>query len=327
MDNFDNFDNFNNPMYYGYSIVLLFIFYYFQITYYCLKIIRFIIIHDFKEFNDVNDVNESNNHKIIIIGIAGRKGSGKDTIGDHLCKKYGFTKLALADPLKNACRDIFGFSDAQLYDQKDKEVADKYWGYSPRKIFQLVGTDLFRNELTRLAPTLDNIWERSIERKMYDLIDKGKKRIVITDIRFESNVEFVKKWSGDVWKVSRGNNQKIVVFSDPNEEHTSNFLNHVDNQIVLTIRKDKNNVIKNVMVNASSNDIHKCKQDVNQLIDLSVNNKLLPKVYNVNENMVILDNHESEDIEKLKVDVEIINNKSFLDLYNKVDEEITKMLS
>ena len=34
-----------------------------------------------------------------IIGISGRKYHGKDTIGDYLVNKYGYKKIAFADPI------------------------------------------------------------------------------------------------------------------------------------------------------------------------------------------------------------------------------------
>ena len=51
----------------------------------------------------------------MIIGIAGNAGSGKDTVADHLVKNHGFVKVSLADPLKRICREVFDFSDEQLW--------------------------------------------------------------------------------------------------------------------------------------------------------------------------------------------------------------------
>jgi len=47
----------------------------------------------------------------MIIGVAGNAGSGKDTVADHLVKHHGFVKVALADPLKRICREVFDFSE------------------------------------------------------------------------------------------------------------------------------------------------------------------------------------------------------------------------
>jgi hypothetical protein len=50
-----------------------------------------------------------------IIGITGKAGSGKDTVADILVREHGFVKVALADPMKRVCRDMFQFTDQQLW--------------------------------------------------------------------------------------------------------------------------------------------------------------------------------------------------------------------
>lgn len=42
---------------------------------------------------------------MLVLGIAGRKNAGKDTVGQYFCKKHGFTRLAFADPLKQEVQD------------------------------------------------------------------------------------------------------------------------------------------------------------------------------------------------------------------------------
>ena len=51
----------------------------------------------------------------MIIGLCGLAGSGKDTVADFLVKDHDFVKVACADPLKRICRDVFGFTDEQLW--------------------------------------------------------------------------------------------------------------------------------------------------------------------------------------------------------------------
>jgi hypothetical protein len=52
---------------------------------------------------------------MLIIGISGLAGSGKDTCADILVEDHGFVKVSFADPLKRICRDVFDFSDEQLW--------------------------------------------------------------------------------------------------------------------------------------------------------------------------------------------------------------------
>ena len=61
----------------------------------------------------------------MIIGISGQAGSGKDTVANFLLK-YGFVKVAFADPLKRIVKDIYAFTDEQLWGaSKYRSIPDK----------------------------------------------------------------------------------------------------------------------------------------------------------------------------------------------------------
>ena len=60
---------------------------------------------------------------IQLVGICGRKGSGKDTVADFISRRYGFEKRALAQPIKHICGYLFNFNEAQL-DGPLKEAID-----------------------------------------------------------------------------------------------------------------------------------------------------------------------------------------------------------
>lgn len=51
----------------------------------------------------------------MIIGISGIAGSGKDTLADFLVKENSFVKVALADPLKRIAKEVYEFTDDQLW--------------------------------------------------------------------------------------------------------------------------------------------------------------------------------------------------------------------
>jgi hypothetical protein len=139
----------------------------------------------------------------MIIGITGRKGSGKDTIGEYLINNHGYIRIGFADTLKQVCGMIFGFSDEQLYGSL-KEDTDDYWNHSPREILQKVGTDLFRNHAPKVLKYLDeDIWIRSVERKINNLKKEGNKKFVITDVRFQNELDFITKMNGVSLKVVR----------------------------------------------------------------------------------------------------------------------------
>jgi hypothetical protein len=51
----------------------------------------------------------------MLIGLCGQAGAGKSTVADFLVKNHGFVAVALADPLKRIAREVFDFSDTQLW--------------------------------------------------------------------------------------------------------------------------------------------------------------------------------------------------------------------
>lgn len=60
----------------------------------------------------------------MIIGLSGKARSGKDTVGRFLVQDSCFETIALAEPMKEFCREVFRFTEAQLHGD-DKEVVDK----------------------------------------------------------------------------------------------------------------------------------------------------------------------------------------------------------
>lgn len=51
----------------------------------------------------------------ILIGVSGVAGSGKDTVANYLVDRVGFIKVSFADPMKRIVRDVFDFSETQLW--------------------------------------------------------------------------------------------------------------------------------------------------------------------------------------------------------------------
>lgn len=140
----------------------------------------------------------------IIIGLTGHKQVGKDTIADYLCRTFGFKKLAFANPLKNAAREVFGFSDAQLYGDQ-KEVIDPFWNVTPREVLQVVGTDLFRLTLPQFIPQIGNqIWTRTLERQLQqERLQNPRQSFVVTDVRYPNEAEVVHRFGGILMRVER----------------------------------------------------------------------------------------------------------------------------
>ena len=119
--------------------------------------------------------------KKLVIGMIGKAGSGKDTVGDYLVKNYNFKKIALADPIKTLIKTTFMLDDHTVYDRVAREQPlEDFPEWSVRKLLQFIGTELFRNQFD------NDIWVKLLLKQIkcqnYD-------RIVVTDIRFPNESE------------------------------------------------------------------------------------------------------------------------------------------
>lgn len=177
-----------------------------------------------------------------LIGLHGKKQSGKDTTGEILSNISGYPTFAFADTLKKFCGEIFPELNYQdLWGpEKNKEkirvleidypkerVLQSYHEYlsrfmpsitdpevffrfcrdvfvnnrieftenfirikdSPRRLLQLIGTEFARG-------INDNIW---IEIAEQEYKDQGS--LIITDVRFKNEAEWIHKKGGSVIQI------------------------------------------------------------------------------------------------------------------------------
>lgn len=96
----------------------------------------------------------------MIVAFSGLAGVGKDTAADVLVREKAFVKVALADPLKRICADVFDFSTEQLWGPSNARNApdkryprgrhldqDQYVDLylTPRHALQKLGTEFGRD--------------------------------------------------------------------------------------------------------------------------------------------------------------------------------------
>ncbi len=141
---------------------------------------------------------------MVLIGLLGKKGSGKDTVADHLVHSNGYTKMAFAEPLKDACKTLFNFSEEQLYGDL-KEVIDDNWGVSPRTVLQFVGTDLIRKQMGSIMPQIgEKFWVHGLKvRYMNGLSKDPNFKCIVSDVRFQDEADMVMELGGIVVKLER----------------------------------------------------------------------------------------------------------------------------
>lgn len=114
----------------------------------------------------------------MIIGLAGYAGAGKDTVGEILVSDYGFKRVAFADSLKIIAKRLH------------------YWNGEKDNLGRLHLQELgqiLREELC------ESIWIDTVLRK----IDFDK-NYVITDVRYENELQTIKRYGGHVYRILRG---------------------------------------------------------------------------------------------------------------------------
>jgi len=115
----------------------------------------------------------------MIIGVAGKKRVGKDTVAAYISKKYGYRHVAFADKVKDIAGDLFGLNFFNM-SAEDKE--------KHRYIMQYIGDNL------RGLDSL--IWVKYVFRKYPD-------NIVISDVRYPNEVEYIQSQGGKVIHIIR----------------------------------------------------------------------------------------------------------------------------
>ena len=143
-----------------------------------------------------------------IIGLVGFISSGKGTVGDLLESK-GFYKDSFATPLKDACSVMFGWPRELLEGDTEvsrswREQQDSFWtekfgySFSPRLALQLMGTEAGRDVFHK------DIW-------VISLLNRSKnKDVVVTDVRFKNEIEYIQNNGGIVVRIKRGEDPEWV---------------------------------------------------------------------------------------------------------------------
>lgn len=127
----------------------------------------------------------------MIIGLTGKKGSGKSTVAGMLCEKYGYHLMSFATPIKDMLMAM-GLTEDEIYSVELKEKTIERFGKSPREMLQLLGTEFGRNLIA------DDIWVRVLEEKI-----EPSDHIVIDDVRFRNEAEMIRGKGGKIIRIER----------------------------------------------------------------------------------------------------------------------------
>lgn len=130
-----------------------------------------------------------------VVGIAGGLNSGKGTVS-AVFKRNGYMERNFADPLKRIVRDLFNIPTRELWGPSENRTP------TVRAMLQELGTDYAR----KYRP---NIWIDKMEESLAAFAEsglQGYRGIVIADVRFKNEVDFIHEIGGTTIFLIRPNN-------------------------------------------------------------------------------------------------------------------------
>lgn len=130
-----------------------------------------------------------NKAKPTLIGIAGPKRAGKDTLAFGLAAVLDMPRDSFAAPLRRFVAELLGWSLDELEARKEDPIP---WldGITPRHMMQTVGTEWGRDMIH------GELWVRSL---LHRMAGGG----VISDVRFENEAKAILESGGVVIQIDR----------------------------------------------------------------------------------------------------------------------------
>ena len=161
-----------------------------------------------------------------VVGFVGFIGSGKGTAGDILCEK-GYIRESFAKGVKDVASQMFGWPRGMLEgdtedSRKWRETPDRYWSakfgrdFTPREALQKLGTEVGRDVFHQ------DFWVFELENRL----KYHDSPIVITDVRFPNEINWIRSVGGKVYEIQRGSNPpwyKFLKATHPEKDKLSRW--------------------------------------------------------------------------------------------------------
>ncbi len=135
-----------------------------------------------------------------IIGLAGRKRSGKNTVADFLCEQYNYQPLAFADGVWDVLLAADPWIDlnpgwrlSSIVEYMGREKAKETWP-EVRRLLQKLGTEGVRDNIG------SDTWLNVVKSKILARPDQD---FVITDVRFQNEAQALRDMGGFIVKIER----------------------------------------------------------------------------------------------------------------------------
>jgi hypothetical protein len=130
----------------------------------------------------------------MIIGLSGYAQSGKDTVADILTAKYGYKRVAFADPIRKL---LYELNPHLSKHHSLQEFVDEY-GWDIAKKTSEVRSLLQNLGVAARKVINEDVW---VKAALQEVTVDGN--YVVTDVRFENEAAMIKLMGGEVWRVKR----------------------------------------------------------------------------------------------------------------------------
>ena len=136
-----------------------------------------------------------------VIGILGRKQSGKGTAAQRLTRRHGYVEISLADPIREALLAldpwIYG-TEMRLSDAIEWLGWDLAKEQIPeiRRLMQRMGTEVGRDIIG------ETVWTTIAHRHIEQLLNAGR-RVVVPDVRFPNEMKMIGDLGGTLIRIER----------------------------------------------------------------------------------------------------------------------------
>lgn len=137
-----------------------------------------------------------------VIGLTGLKQRGKSSVADILVREHGFQQFAFADGVRALAVAIDPHIVTQTgrmarYTELLRDKGYEAAKHEPdvRRLLQRIGTEAGRQVFG------EGVWVNALAALVQQLPDAAK--VVISDVRFPNEAEFVALLGGELWRVQR----------------------------------------------------------------------------------------------------------------------------
>lgn len=139
---------------------------------------------------------------MILLGLSGKAGAGKDTVADRLVEQHGFEKRSFAGPLKHMLATLDPILDdmgtrlshvtREFSKSQDAEMEAHLKRHFPeyRRLLQILGTDCIR-------AIDEDFWVKAAMRGIADVDENA--RVVFSDVRFPNEGQAIQDFRATGW--------------------------------------------------------------------------------------------------------------------------------